>query len=44
MAKIGIDLGTCNSIVFIKGKGIVLSEPTVVAVSVGENKVLAIGK
>jgi rod shape-determining protein MreB len=44
MAKIGIDLGTCNSIVFLKGKGIVLSEPTVVAVSVGENKVLAIGK
>ena len=44
MAKIGIDLGTCNSIVFLKGKGVVLSEPTVVAVSVGENKILAIGK
>lgn len=44
MAKIGIDLGTCNSIVFLKGKGVSLSEPTVVAVSVGENKVLAIGK
>lgn len=44
MAKIGIDLGTCNSIVFVKGKGIVLSEPTVVAVSVGENKILAVGK
>ena len=44
MAKIGIDLGTCNSIVFLKGKGVVLAEPTVVAVSVAENKVLAIGK
>jgi len=44
MAKIGIDLGTCNSLVFLKGKGIVLAEPTVVAVSVEENKVLAIGK
>ncbi|HOK35255.1 MAG TPA: rod shape-determining protein [Candidatus Pacearchaeota archaeon] len=42
--KIGIDLGTCNSIVFVKGKGIVLSEPTVVAVSQEENRVLAIGK
>lgn len=44
MAKIGIDLGTCNSIVFLRGKGIVISEPTVVAVSVGENRVLAIGQ
>ncbi len=44
MAKIGIDLGTCNSLVFLKGKGIVLAEPTVVAVSVEENRVLAIGK
>lgn len=44
MAKIGIDLGTCNSVVFVKGRGIVLTEPTVVAVSVGENRILAIGK
>ncbi len=44
MVKIGIDLGTCNSIVFVRGKGIVLNEPTVVAVSVEENRVLAIGK
>ena len=44
MAKIGIDLGTCNSVVFVKGKGIVLYEPTVVAVSREENKILAIGK
>ncbi len=41
--KIAIDLGTANSIVLIKGKGIVLSEPTVVAISVEEKKVLAIG-
>lgn len=44
MTKIGVDLGTCNSVVFVKGKGVVLIEPTVVAVSVEENKVLAIGK
>jgi len=42
--KIGIDLGTCNSIVFTPQKGVVLSEPSVVAVSLGENKILAIGK
>lgn len=42
--KIAIDLGTANSLVLIKGKGIVLSEPTVVAVSLDDRKVLAIGK
>lgn len=42
--KIGIDLGTCNSIVFIPGKGVSLIEPSVVAVSLGEKKVLAIGE
>lgn len=42
--KIGIDLGTCNSMVFVQGKGIVLQEPSVVAVSIGENKILAVGK
>lgn len=42
--KIGIDLGTCNSVVFIPGKGVVLSEPSVVAVGVSENKILAIGQ
>lgn len=41
--KIGIDLGTANTLVFIPGKGIVLSEPTVVAVSEIDNKILAIG-
>ncbi|MFW5702909.1 MAG: rod shape-determining protein, partial [Candidatus Dojkabacteria bacterium] len=41
--KIAIDLGTANSIVMVKGRGVVLSEPTVVAVSLTEKKVLAIG-
>ncbi len=41
--KLGIDLGTCNSLVFVPGKGLVLNEPSVVAVSVFENKILAIG-
>ncbi|HOW12823.1 MAG TPA: rod shape-determining protein [Candidatus Pacearchaeota archaeon] len=42
--KIGIDLGTCNSVVFAPKKGIVLNEPSIVAVSLSENKILAIGK
>lgn len=42
--KLGIDLGTCNSVVFLPKKGIVLQEPSVVAVSIPENKVLAVGK
>jgi len=42
--KIGIDLGTCNSLVFVPGKGIVLQEPSVVAVSLDENKILAVGE
>jgi rod shape-determining protein MreB len=41
--KIGIDLGTSTSIVFVHKKGIVLNEPSVVAVSMPENKVLAVG-
>lgn len=41
--KIGIDLGTCNSLVFVPGKGVVLNEPSVVAVSLQENQILAIG-
>jgi rod shape-determining protein MreB len=40
----GIDLGTCNSAVFLPKKGIVLEEPSVVAVDLVENKVLAVGK
>jgi rod shape-determining protein MreB len=41
--RIGIDLGTANSLVYLAGKGIVLNEPTVVAVSVDDNKVVAVG-
>lgn len=40
--KIGIDLGTTNVLVFVDGKGIVLNEPSVVAVSEG-NEILAVG-
>lgn len=42
--KIAIDLGTCNSLVYVKGKGIVLSEPSVVAVSLSDNRILAVGE
>jgi len=41
--KLGIDLGTANTLVFVPGKGIVLNEPTVVAVSEGDNQILAVG-
>lgn len=41
--KIGIDLGTANTLVFIPNKGIVVNEPSVVAVSMIENTVLAVG-
>lgn len=41
--RIGIDLGTANILVFIPGKGIVVNEPSVVAVSPVENTVLAVG-
>lgn len=41
--KIGIDLGTANTLVYVPGKGIVLNEPSVVATSLPENKVLAVG-
>lgn len=41
--RIGIDLGTTTVLVFVPGKGVVLNEPSVVAVSTENNKVLAIG-
>lgn len=41
--KIGIDLGTANTLVFVPGKGVVINEPSVVAVSLYENRVLAVG-
>lgn len=40
--KLGIDLGTTNILVFVPGKGIVMNEPSVVAIS-SDNKILAIG-
>ncbi|HBX75987.1 MAG: rod shape-determining protein [Acidaminococcaceae bacterium] len=40
---IGIDLGTANILVYVKGKGIVLNEPSVVAVEKAGNKILAVG-
>lgn len=40
---IGIDLGTCNTLVYVRGKGIVISEPSVVAVERGTKKVVAVG-
>lgn len=41
--RLGIDLGTANTLVFLPGKGIVLNEPSVVAVSEQDNKILAVG-
>ncbi len=41
--KLGIDLGTANTLVYLPGKGIVLNEPSVVAVSEQDNTILAIG-
>src|ERR1700751_5171874 len=40
----GIDLGTCNTLVCIKGEGIVLNEPSVVAVKKGTNRVVQNGQ
>ncbi len=41
--KLGIDLGTTYTLVFVPGRGIVLNEPSVVAVSQGDNRILAVG-
>ncbi len=41
--RIGIDLGTANTLVYLPKKGVVLTEPTVVAVSVDDNRILAVG-
>ena len=40
---IGIDLGTANTLVYVKGKGIVLREPSVVAIDKNKHRVLAVG-
>lgn len=45
-ADICIDLGTANTLIFVKGKGLVINEPSVVAVKIeadGKNKILAVG-
>ncbi len=41
--KVAIDLGTANSLVYVAGQGIVLNEPTVVAITTDDNKVVAVG-
>ncbi len=41
--KLGIDLGTANVLVFMPGKGIVLNEPSVVAIGIENNRILAVG-
>jgi rod shape-determining protein MreB len=42
--QVGIDLGTVNILVYVRGKGVVLQEPSVVAISVRDNKIVAVGK
>lgn len=42
--KVGIDLGTANTLVYLEGKGIVLNEPTVVAYSLENQQILAVGE
>lgn len=44
MKSIGIDLGTANTLVYVKGRGIVLREPTVVAVEAKTRKAVAVGR
>lgn len=41
--KLGIDLGTANTLVYVPGKGVVLNEPSVVAISEQDNRILAVG-
>jgi rod shape-determining protein MreB len=42
--EIGIDLGTVNVLVYVQGRGIVLQEPSVVAISIEEDKIVAVGE
>jgi rod shape-determining protein MreB len=41
--QIGVDLGTVNVLVWVKGRGIVLQEPSVVAIAVNDNKIVEVG-
>ena len=43
-SDIGIDLGTASVLVFVKGKGIVLQEPSVVAIDKNTDRILAVGR
>ena len=40
---IGMDLGTCNTLIYVPGKGIVINEPSVVAVERGTKRIVAVG-
>ena len=40
----GIDLGTVNTLVYVKGKGIILNEPSIVAIDKDRDKIIAVGK
>ncbi|HOG45417.1 MAG TPA: rod shape-determining protein [Anaerolineae bacterium] len=42
--QVGIDLGTVSILVYVRGKGIVLREPSVVAISVRDNRIMAVGR
>ncbi len=42
--QIGIDLGTVNVLVYVRGRGIVLQEPSLVAISISDNKIVALGE
>lgn len=44
MRDIGIDLGTTNVLIYVKGKGVVLNEPSVVSIDTNTKKVLAVGR
>jgi rod shape-determining protein MreB len=41
--RIGVDLGTANVLVYVKGRGIVINEPAVVAVAQRDNSIVAVG-
>ncbi|MGL5150194.1 MAG: rod shape-determining protein MreB [Clostridium sp.] len=43
-SDLGIDLGTATVLVYVKGKGVILKEPSVVAINKNNNKVLAVGE
>jgi rod shape-determining protein MreB len=42
--RIGIDLGTVNVLVYVQGRGIVLQEPSLVALSVADSRIVALGE